>query len=156
VAVGISIQSIKFLSYALRTAYKKCFPGKFSDLNWSALNGNNIEEIEELYNKVMLTLNHGYEKSAGMVGVAYQTAMSRLEGVAKMTGSLVLLDGLSVGCYDSVQSPKLRLVVATLNTAVQVHLLNTQLRSNPELVELLRQQQQAPPVQNLREQYSDL
>jgi len=129
------------------TAYKKSFPGKFNDLNWSALDGDNIEEIEELYNKVMLTLNHGYQKSAGMVAVAYQTAMSGLEGVAKMTGGLVLLDGLSVatakneeikdiltqinietGCYDSVQSPKLQLVVATLNTAVQVHLLNTQLR----------------------------
>jgi len=104
----------------------------------------------------MLTLNHGYQKSAGMVGVAYQTAMSGLEGAAKMMGGLVLLDGLSVamaknekikdiltqinietGCYDSVQSPELRLVVATLNTAVQVHLLNTQLRSNPELVEQL-------------------
>jgi len=105
------------------TACKKSFPGKFSDLNWSALDGNNIEEIE-LYNKVMLTLNHGYQKSASMVGVAYQTAMSGLEGAAKMTGGLVLLDGLSVttakneeirdiltqinietGCYDSVQSP---------------------------------------------------
>jgi len=156
-------------------AYKKSFPGKFNDLNWSVLNSNNIEEIEELYNKVMLTLNHGYQKSAGMVGVTYQTAMSGLEGTAKMTGGLVLLDGLSVatakneeikdiltqinietGCYDSVQSPELRLVVATLNTAVQVHLLNTQLRSNPELVERLRQQQQPPPVQNLRDQYSDL
>jgi len=133
-----------------------------------------LEEIEELYNEVMLTLNHGYQKSAGMVGVAYQTAMSWLEGAAKMTGGLVLLDGLSVatakneeirdiltqinietGCYNSVQSPELRLAVATLNTAVQVHLLNTQLRSNPELVEQLRQQQQAP-VQNLRDQYSDL
>jgi len=49
------------------TAYKKSFPGKFSDLNWSVLNGKNIEEIEELYNKVMLTLNHGYQKSTGMV-----------------------------------------------------------------------------------------
>jgi len=156
------------------TAYKKSFPGKFDDLNWSALNGDNIEEIEELYNKVMLTLNHGYQKSAGMVGVAYQTAMSGLEGAAKMTGGLVLLDGLSTatakneeikdiltqiniktGCYDSVQSPKLQLVVATLNTVVQVHLLNTQLRSNPELVERLRQQQ-PPPVQNLRDQYSNL
>jgi len=77
-------------------AYKKSFPGKFSDLNWSALNGDNIEEIEELYNKAMLTLNHGYQKSAGMVGVAYQAAMSGLEGTAKMTGSLVLLDSLSV------------------------------------------------------------
>jgi len=157
------------------TAYKKSFPGKFSDLNWSALDGNNIEEIEELYNKVMLTLNHGYQKSVGMVGVAYQTEMSGLEGTAKMTSGLVLLDGLSVataknneirdiltqiniksGCYNSVQSPELRLAMATINTAVQVHLLNTQLRSNPELLEQLRQQQQAPPVQNLREQYSDL
>jgi len=87
-----------------------------------------------------------------------------------MTGGLVLLDGLSVAtaknneirdiltqinietsCYNSVQSPKLWLAVTTLNTAVQVHLLNTQSRSNPELVERLRQQQQAPPVQNLRE-----
>jgi len=135
------------------TAYKKSFPGKFSNLNWSALDGNNIEEIEELYNKVMLTLNHGYQKSAGMVGVAYQTAMLGLEGVAKMTSGLVLLDGLIVattkndeirdiltqinfetGCYNSVQSPKLLLAVATINTAVQFHLLNTQLRSNPELV----------------------
>jgi len=66
------------------TAYKKSFPGKFSDLNWSALDGNNIEELEELYNKVMLTLNHGYQKLAVMVGVTYQTAMSGLEGVAKM------------------------------------------------------------------------
>jgi len=164
---------IRFFKCKL-TAYKKSFPGKFNDLNWSALNSDNIEEIEELYNKVVLTFNHGYQKSAGMVGVAYQTAMSGLEGAAKMTGGLVLLDGLSVatakneeikdiltqinietGCYDSVQSPKLRLVVATLNTAVQVHLLNTQLRSNPELVERLRQQQ-LPPVQNLRDQYSDL
>jgi len=62
------------------TAYKKSFPGRFSDLNLSALDGNNIEEIEELYNKVLLTINHGYQKSAGMVGVAYHTAMSGLEG----------------------------------------------------------------------------
>jgi len=70
--------------------------------------------------------------------------MSGLEGVAKMTGGLVLLDGLSAAtakneeirdtltqinietsCYDSVQSPKLRLAVATLNAVVQVHMLNT-------------------------------
>jgi len=57
-----------------------------------------------------------------MVGVAYQTAMSGLEGAAKMTGGLVLLDSLStamaknekirdiltqinieMGCYNSVQ-----------------------------------------------------
>jgi len=94
---------------------------------------------------MMLTLNHGYQKSAGMVGVAYQTVMSGLEGAAKMTGGLVLLNGLGAAmaknkeirdiltqinietsCYNSVQSPKLRLAVATLNTAVQVHLLNTQ------------------------------
>jgi len=110
-----------------------------------------------------------------MLGVAYHTAMSGLEGAAKMTGGLVLLDGLSVataknkeirdiltqinietGCCNSVQSPKLWLVVATLNTAVHVHLQNTQLRISPELVERLRQQQQPPPVQNLRDQYSDL
>jgi len=102
------------------TAYKKSFPGKLSDLNWAALDDDNIKEIEELYNEVMLTLNHGYQKSTGMVGVAYQTAMSGLEGAAKMTGGLVLLDGLSTatakneeirdilrqinietGCYDS-------------------------------------------------------
>jgi len=118
-----------------------------------------------------------YQKSAGMVGVTYQTAMSGLEGTAEMTGGLVLLNGLSVamakakneeirdiltqinietGCYNSVESLKLWLVVAMLNTAVKVHLLNTQFRNNPELVERLRQQQQPPPVQNLREQYSDL
>jgi len=100
-----------------------------------------------------------------------------------MTGSLVLLDGLSVamaknkeipdiltqinietGCYDSVQNPELQLVVATLNTAVHVHLQNTQLRNNPELVERLRQQQQQQPqqqqqqqqVQNLKGKYSGL
>jgi len=123
----------------------------------------------------MLTLNHSYQKSAGMVGVEYQTAMSGLEGAAKMTGGLVLLDGLSVAtakneeirdiltkinietsCYNSVQSPELRLV---LNTAVHVHLQNTQLRSYPELVEWPRQQQQQQQqhqVQNLRDQYSDL
>jgi len=154
-------------------AKKKSFPGKFSYLNWSAHDGNNIEEIEELYKNVMLTLDHSYQKSAGMVGIAYQTAMSGLEGVAKITGGLVLLDGLSVamaknkeirdiltqinietGWNNSVQSPQLQLAMATLNTVVQVHLLNTQLRRNPKLVEWLRQQ--PPPVQNLREQYSDL
>jgi len=61
-------------------AYKKSFPGKFSNLNWSSLDGKKIEEIEELYSKVMLTFNHGYQKSAGMVGIAYQTMMSGLEG----------------------------------------------------------------------------
>jgi len=93
---------------------------------------------------MMLTLNHGFQKSA-KVGVAYQTVMSGLKGAAKMTCGLELLDGLSVAtakkeeirdiltqinietsCYNSVQSPKLRLAVAMLNTAVQVHLLNTQ------------------------------
>jgi len=87
----------------------------------------------------MLTLNQGYQKSAGMVSVAYQTVMSGLECAAKMTGGLVLLNCLSVamakneeirdilkqiniesGCYNSVQSPKLRLAVAMLNTGVQV------------------------------------
>jgi len=95
---------------------------------------------------VMLTLNHGYQKSAGMVGVVCQTAMTGVECTAKMTSGLVLIDGLSVatakneeirdiltqinietGCYNSVHSPKLQLAVATLNTAVQVHLLNAQL-----------------------------
>jgi len=89
------LAEIRVFKHKLK-AYKKPFPGKFSDLNWSALNGDNIEEIEELYNEVMLTVNHGYQKSAGMVGVAYQTAMSGLEGVAKMTSGLVLLNGLSV------------------------------------------------------------
>jgi len=67
-----------------------------------------------------------------MVGIVYQTAMSGLEGVAKMMGGLVLLNGLSVamakneeirdiltqinietGCYNSVQSPELQLAVAS-------------------------------------------
>jgi len=62
-----------------------------------------------------------------MVGVAYQPELSGLEGVAKMTGGLVLLDRFSAtmakneeikdiltqinietSCYDSVQSPKLQ------------------------------------------------
>jgi len=104
------------------TAYKKSFPGKFCDLN------------KELFNEVMLNLNHRYQKSAGMVGITYQTAISGLEGVAKMTGSLVLLDGLSVatakneeireiltqinietGCYDSIQIPEQCLAIAMLN-----------------------------------------
>jgi len=104
------------------TAYKKSFPGKFSDLNWSALDGNNIEEIEELYNKVMLTLNHGYQKLAGMVGVAYQTAMSGLEGVAKMMGGL---DGLSVATAKneeikdfSSHKSTLRLAATTVSKAL--------------------------------------
>jgi len=59
------------------TVYKKSFPDKFSDLNWSALDHDNIEEIEELYNKVMLTLNHGYQKSASMIGVTYLRAGRR-------------------------------------------------------------------------------
>jgi len=96
------------------TAYKKSFPGKFSDLNWSALNGNNIEEIEELYNKVMLTLNHSYQKSAGMVGIAYQTAMSGLEGAAKMTGGLVLLNGLSTA---TAKNEEIRDILTQINKA---------------------------------------
>jgi len=100
-------------------AYKKSFPDKFSNLKWSALDGNNIEEIEELYKKVMLTLNHGYQKLAGMAvntsnwaprsrcrqynGVAYQTAMSGLEGAAKMTGGLVLLNGLSADTAKNIE-----------------------------------------------------
>jgi hypothetical protein len=94
----------------------------------------------------MLTLNHGYQKSTSMVGLAYQAKNEEIKDMLTQIN-------IETGCYDSVQR---RLVVATLNTAVQVHLLNTQLISNPELVEWLRKQQQAPPVQNLREQYSDL
>jgi len=95
-----------------------------------------------------------------MEGVAYQNAMSGVEGAAKMTGGQVLLDGLSAakpkneeirdilmqikietGYYNSAQSPELWLAMATLNTAVQLHLLNTQLISNPKLADKLRQQQ---------------
>jgi len=82
------------------------------------LDGYNIEEIEELYNEVMLRLNHGYQKSASMVGTACQTMMSGLEGAAKMIGGLFLLDSRSVArakneeskinietsSYDSVRS----------------------------------------------------
>jgi hypothetical protein len=35
------------------TAYKKSFPGKFSNLNWSVLDSNNIEEIEAIYSNIM-------------------------------------------------------------------------------------------------------
>jgi len=94
------------------TAYKKSFPSKFNDLNWSALDGDNIEEIEELYNEVMLTLNHGCQKLAGMVGVAYQTAMSGLEGAAKMTGGLVLLDGLSTA---TAKNEEIKDILAQIN-----------------------------------------
>ena len=156
------------------TAYKKSYPNRFNDLNWSALEGDNIEELEELYNDVQLTLNHGYQKSAGMIGVAYQTSIRALEGAATMTNGLVLLDGLSVatakneeirdiltqiniesGCYDSVQLPELRLAVATLNTAFQVHMFNNQLKNNPQLLDQIKQQQ-GQPVKEMREQYSDL
>jgi len=78
-------------SSSSQSTKKKSFPGKFRDLNWSALHGDNIEELKELYNDVMLTLNHGYQKPA-----IYQTTMSGLEGAAKMTSGLVLLNGLSV------------------------------------------------------------
>jgi len=29
------------------SGFQKSFPGKFSNLNWSALDGDNTEEIEE-------------------------------------------------------------------------------------------------------------
>jgi len=64
----------------------------------------------------MLSLNHGYQKSAGMVGVAYQTAMSGLEGAAKMTSGLVLLDGLRKSGIFSYKST-LRLVATTVSKA---------------------------------------
>jgi len=68
----------------------------------------------------MLTLNHGYQKLAGMVGVAYQTAMPGLEGGAKMTGGLVLLDGLYVARAKNEKIRDiltLRLVAMTVSKA---------------------------------------
>jgi len=60
-------------------AYKKSYPNQFNDLNWSAIDGDNIEELEELYSNVQLTLNHGYQKSAGMIGwhIKHQSGPSR-------------------------------------------------------------------------------
>jgi len=113
------LEEIRVFKHKL-TAYKKSFPGKFSNLNWSAFDGKNIEEIEDLYNKAMLTLNHDYQKSAGMVGVAYQTTMSGLEGVAKMTGGLVLLNGLSVAM---AKNKEIRDILTQINIETMAKLL---------------------------------
>lgn len=136
------------------TAYKKSYPERFQDLDWSVLETQDIDAIEDLYNEVQLDLNHCYQKGSGFIGVAYQSAMSGLEYGAKFTNGMVMLDGLSsataknkeirdiltqinieTGCYDSVQSPELRLAVATLNMAVQVHMLNQRLQEHPELLQ---------------------
>jgi len=84
-----------------------------SDLNWSALNEDNIEDLKELYNEVMLTLNHGYQKSASMAGFAHQTTMPGLEGMAKITNGLVLLDGLGARTNSHRSTLRLAATIAS-------------------------------------------
>jgi len=118
-------------------------------LNWGVLESEDIDSIEELFNDVQLSLNHGYQKNAGMVGTGYMLAMTSLEKASELTNGVVMLNGLSMatakneeirdiltqinietGCYDSVCSHKFWLVKATLETCLQVHMMNQQLRDN--------------------------
>ena len=111
-----------------------------------------------------------YQKGTGMIGMGYHMAMQGLESGAKLTNGLIMLDGLSLataqnteirdistqinietGCYDSIQSPEMRLALATFNTALNIHFLNAQLKANPELLEKLKQQQQPTDQKKLQE-----
>jgi len=70
--------------------------GGFEDLNWGVLESEDIDSIEELYNDVQLSLNHGYQKNAGMVGTGYMLAMTGLEKASELTNGVVMLNGLSM------------------------------------------------------------
>jgi len=113
----------------------------------------------------MLTLNHGYQKSARMVGVAYKTLMSGLEGAAKMNNCLVMLDSSVATAKNketntsshrsrtSSHRSRLRLAAMIVSRALNCGWpLPHGSAGTPDehsAEELMDQQQQQGPVQNL-------
>ena len=63
---------------------------------------------------------------------------------------------IETGCYESIQLPEMRLMLVTF---ISVHMLNQQLKDNPELLKQLAAQQQLlnqEKVQNLSTKYTEL
>ena len=105
--------------------------------------------------------------------------MTGLEKASELTNGLVMLNGLSMatakneeirdiltqinietGCYDLVCSPKFWLVKATLETCLQVHMMNQQLRDNPGLLQRMAEGHSSRPeeqkAKKLDEAFPDL
>jgi len=110
-----------------------------------------LDFLEEKYNSVRMAFSNS-SSGPGIVSVTYSTAMFTIENMAKFSGSLLLLDGLSTNAannkeirdclseinieycnWSDLTTPERRLFVATLYTIYMTHAINKKNLGNEQV-----------------------
>jgi hypothetical protein len=129
--------------------YRECFPSEMRDINFDGVaESEDLDFLEEKYNSVRMARSNS-SSGPGIVGVTYSTAMFAIENMAKFSGGVLLLDGLSNNTannkeirdclseinieycdWSDLTTPERRLFVATLYTIYMTHAVNKKNMSN--------------------------
>jgi len=81
--------------------YRECFPTEMKDIDFNSVaKSEDLDFLEERYNSVRMAHSNS-SRGPGIVGVTYLTAMFAIENMAKFSGSLLLLDGLSTNTENN-------------------------------------------------------
>jgi len=131
--------------------YRECFPSEMRDINFDGVaESEDLDFLEEKYNSVRMALSNS-SSGPGIVGVTYSTAMFAIENMAKFSGGILLLDGLSTNTannkeirdclseinieycdWSDLTTPERQLFVVTLYTIYMTHAVNKKNISNEQ------------------------
>jgi len=123
--------------------YRECFPTEMRDIDFNGVaESEDLDFLEEKYNSVRMACSNS-SSGPGIVGVTYSTAMFAIENMAKFSGGILLLDGLSTNTannkeirdcsskinieycdWSDLTMPERRLFVARLYTIYMTHTIN--------------------------------
>jgi len=123
--------------------YRECFPTEMRDIDFNGVaESEDLDFLEEKYNSVRMACSNSSSRP-GIVGITYSTAMFAIENMAKFSGGLLLLDGLSTNTvnnkeirdclseinieycnWSDLTTPKRCLFVTTLYTIYMTHAIN--------------------------------
>jgi len=103
-AVPLSEEELKKQAQSLRAnilKYKECFPTEMRDIDFNDVaKSEDLDFLEEKYNSVRMAGSNS-SNGPGIVGVTYSTTMFAIENMAKFSGGLLLLDGLSTNTANN-------------------------------------------------------
>jgi len=75
--------------------YRECFPTEMRDIDFDDVaESEDLDFLEEKYTSVRMACSNS-SSGPGIVSVTYSTAMFAIENMAKFSGGILLLDGLS-------------------------------------------------------------
>jgi len=81
--------------------YRECFPTEMRDIDFNGVaEFEDLDFLEEKYNSVRMACSNS-SSGPGIVGITYSTTMFAIENMAKFSGGILLLDGLSTNTANN-------------------------------------------------------